>query len=184
MGKILKILIGLIVFAFFMITVKLAYDWLADYDYANEPEEQQTNREKAPDFTMLDREGNTLTLFDLIENGKPIVLNFWASWCPPCREEMPDFDKVYAEIGDEVQFIMLNLADGNRETIESATKFVDDHGYNFPVYFDVEFSGASAYAVRSIPTTVLIDIDGNIATTKLGAINESTLKSLIDELRN
>ena len=138
--------------------------------------------EEAADFTMTDREGNTLTLHGFIENGKPIVLNFWASWCPPCRIEMPDFEKVYAELGNEVQFIMLNLVDGTRETKESGVKFIDEQGYTFPIFFDYNRSGASAYAVRSIPTTIFIDKDGYITNTMIGAIDEETLRNGVNSL--
>jgi thiol-disulfide isomerase/thioredoxin len=79
---------------------------------------------KAPDFSMTDKDGNTVTLSGLIANGKPVVLNFWASWCPPCKVEMPEFDRVYQEFGGEVQFVMLNLADGQRETIEKGGQYV------------------------------------------------------------
>ncbi len=70
---------------------------------------------KAPDFAVTDREGNTVRFSDL--TGKPIVINFWASWCPPCKSEMPEFDKVYRELGESVTFLMINATDGNRETV-------------------------------------------------------------------
>ncbi|MBP3544577.1 MAG: TlpA family protein disulfide reductase, partial [Lachnospiraceae bacterium] len=79
-------------------------------------EEETTEPEKvpAPDFTVIDAEGNEVKLSDM--RGKPVVVNFWASWCGPCKMEMPEFEEVYKELGDEVHFMMVNLTDGWQET--------------------------------------------------------------------
>lgn len=127
----------------------------------------------APDFTVLDGEGNPVKLSDF--RGKPVILNFWASWCPPCKSEMPDFDAAYAEYGEEIQFVMVNLTDGYQETVESAQAFLLDSGYSFPVYFDTELEAAIAYAATSIPVTYLIDADGNLMGQARGAISGETL---------
>lgn len=136
--------------------------------------ESEENKTKAPDFTMYDSDGNPLNLSDL--EGKPIVLNFWASWCPPCKSEMPYFDTVYLEMGDEIQFLMVDLVDGNRETIEKGMDFTDGEGFSFPVYFDTTNEAANVYGVRSIPTTYFIDKEGYIVTGAQGAIDEDTLR--------
>ena len=126
-----------------------------------------------PDFTVYDRDGNQVKLSDFI--GKPIVLNFFASWCGPCKSEMPDFEAKYREIGDGVQFLMINLTDGYYETVKSATDFIDGAGYTFPVFFDTDSSAATAYNVVSIPTTYFIDANGNIVARATGAISAATL---------
>ncbi|MBQ4347432.1 MAG: TlpA family protein disulfide reductase, partial [Firmicutes bacterium] len=87
----------------------------------------------APDFTVYDSEGNAVMLSDFI--GKPIVLNFWASWCGPCKMEMPEFNEAYAELGEDIQFLMVNVTTG-RETQESASAFIEENGYSFPVFYD------------------------------------------------
>ena len=129
---------------------------------------------QAPDFAMEDGEGNTVRLTDFL--GKPIVLNFWASWCPPCKTEMPHFQKLYEELGDSVTFIMVDLTDGNQETKAQGQAYIAEQGYSFPVYFDTAMEGAYAYMVSAIPMTLFIDTDGNLQAAARSAINESTLR--------
>ncbi|MCL2111057.1 MAG: TlpA family protein disulfide reductase [Clostridiales bacterium] len=136
---------------------------------------------KALDFSMSDGDGNSVNLLDF--EGKPVVLNFWASWCPPCKDEMPDFEKAYQELGEEVQFVMLNLTDGVRETREIGEQYIRDNGFTFPVYFDTNQEGSLTYAIRSIPTTLFIDKDGYIVTGVQGAINEAYLRRGIDLIK-
>lgn len=136
-----------------------------------EPEEKPP----APDFSVIDKDGNSVKLSDM--KGKPVVVNFWASWCPPCKSEMPEFNKVYEELGDEVVFMMVDLVDGYQETQENGAAYVAKEGFTFPVYYDIEQEAAMAYAVMSIPTTVFIDKDGFIAATAKGAIDEQYLRA-------
>ena len=143
--------------------------------------EQKDDELLASDFTVLDVNNNEVKLSDLF--GKPIVLNFWASWCPPCKSEMPEFNKVYEEMGDEITFAMVSLTDGVRETIETANKYVQAEGFTFPVYFDTEGEAAHVYEISSIPTTIFIDKNGYVITEALGTINERTLRNGIDMIR-
>jgi thiol-disulfide isomerase/thioredoxin len=134
----------------------------------------------APDFTMLDMNGETVSLSSFF--GEPIVVNFWATWCPPCASELPHFDKAAAEYEGKVRFLMVDLTDGRRDTVESAKAYVEERGYTFPLYFDTESSGAIAYAVYSIPLTVFINADGNIQASRVGAMNEEMLYDYLEEL--
>ncbi|MBQ3126854.1 MAG: TlpA family protein disulfide reductase [Clostridia bacterium] len=136
----------------------------------------------APDFTVYDGEGNAVHLSDFL--GQPVVLNFWASWCPPCKAEMPDFDAAFAEHGGEIAFMMINMTDGMQETKETATAHVQEAGYRFPVYFDTDYSAAIAYSASSLPTTYFIRADGTIAAYAVGMLDAASLAQGIDMIDN
>ncbi|MBQ7801535.1 MAG: TlpA family protein disulfide reductase [Oscillospiraceae bacterium] len=141
---------------------------------ATEPTEA-TEPEKAyaPDFMVVDAEGNEVKLSDFV--GKPVLLNFWASWCGPCKSEMPELEEAYQEWQDEIQFLMVNLTDGSYETLESAQEFLAGTDYTFPVYFDTASEAANAYGVSSIPTTWFIDAEGVLVARYVGAIDGESL---------
>ena len=134
-----------------------------------EGEAQEQEKLKAPDFSVYNASG----LSDYF--GKPIVLNFWASWCGPCQMEMPDFEEVYRERGAEIHFMMVNVT-GGRETLESAREFIAEKGYSFPVFYDTESEAANTYAAYSIPTTYFIDSEGYLAARAVGAIDRESLE--------
>lgn len=143
----------------------------------NENTSSNTDKYKAPELKVTDESGKTYTLNDF--KGKSVVINFWASWCPPCKSEMPNFQEVYEEQSDEVEFLMVALIDGSKETKETAKGYVDDNGFTFPVYYDSNNTSAINFGVNSIPTTVLIDKDGNIVDQHIGALSKANLEALI-----
>ena len=134
----------------------------------------------APDFTVYDAEGNEVRLSDY--RGKSVVVNFWATWCPPCRAELPYFDAAFAERGKDVAFLMIDLTDGSRETQETVRAFLDETGYAFPVCYDTQLDAAAAYGVNSIPLTVLIDAQGRQVATHLGSMTGEQLNALLDAI--
>ena len=148
-------------------------------DETNDAGQQKT---LAPDFIVFDAEGKEVKLSDYI--GKPIVLNFWASWCGPCQMEMPDFHEKYLDIGGDIHFLMINMTDGSRETVESASGFIAEKGYTFPVLFDTGSNAAVTYGAYSLPTTYFIDGDGYIVARAVGAIDAETLQQGIDMIRS
>ncbi len=137
-----------------------------------------SKKEQAPDFIVYDADGNAVHLSDYF--GKPIVLNFWASWCGPCKMEMPDFNEMYLELGDEVHFLMVNVTDGAQETFASASAFVEDSGYAFPVLYDMDQTAAYVYAVYSLPTTYFIDAEGYAIAYGMGALSMEDLQRGLD----
>jgi len=136
----------------------------------------------APDFEVIDGAGNPVKLSSFF--GKPIVLNFWASWCGPCQSEMPDFNEKYAELGGDVHFVMVNMTDGGRETIETASAFIEKNGYDFPVLFDTKSAAAMTYGAYSLPTSFFINAEGYVIAQAVGAIDAATLQKGIDMITN
>lgn len=129
------------------------------------------------DFTMTDKSGNTVKLSDFF--GKPLVVNFWATWCYPCKSEMPHFESAYKEYGEEIHFLMVNVGDGYDE----AYKFADSYGYTFPVYHDTTYSATYAYGVSSIPMTLFINESGELVKSQIGMMNENTLIDAIELIK-
>ena len=134
---------------------------VADEENNNNGTTENTSSESknlAPNFTVYDMEGNEVNLTDFF--GKPIIINFWASWCGPCKMEMPDFNEAYETYKDEIEFLMVNMTDGSRETIEVASSFIAESGYTFPVYYDTDYSAAITYSVSSLPTSYFLNAEG------------------------
>ncbi len=194
MNKKLKTVVQIAAFALFLAAAFYAYGLLSkkappqntmDIQNKEEPsqnsEEGERGKDAAPDFTVLDAGGNAVKLSDMV--GKPIVLNFWASWCPPCKGEMPEFNEIYEEKGEEITFMMVDLVDGRRETIEKGAQYIEDQGFTFPVYYDTEQEGASRYSVFSIPKTVFIDKEGYIVAVVGGAMDAEALRQKIDMIK-
>lgn len=192
MKKNIKILVAIIGFAVFLLIVSLIYKNLSEKYQVKSPSDQWPTAEtsespsaseapkiEAPDFTAIDADGNKVKLSDY--KGTPVILNFWASWCPPCKSEMPDFNKVSGEYSkDQLVFLMVDMVDGDRETVETGKKFVEDNHFTFNVLYDTTQEAAYAYGIRSIPSTLFIDKDGYVQTGVEGAIDEETLRKDID----
>lgn len=142
---------------------------------------ETTSSEVAADFTVCDAEGNTIKLSDF--KGKGVVVNFWADWCSPCRQELPDFMQAYEKYKNDVIFMMVNVSCESDEQIQSILKFAEDNSYSFPIYFDKLQSASIAYGVRTIPLSVFIDKNGNIVGTHNGVISRQILENYIQKIR-
>lgn len=113
-----------------------------------------------------------------------MVLNFWASWCGPCKKEMPDFELMHQELQESgaATLLSINLTDGKRETEKTARAFVEEGGYTFPVLLDTEDAAAQAYRIYSIPTTFIINKEGRIAAWAEGAVTKEAVLAAIEDL--
>lgn len=132
----------------------------------------------APDFTFYHLDGSEAKLSDYF--GKPMVLNFWSSNCGPCRSEMPDFQRAYEELGDVVNFVMVNVTDGYWDTVDSASSYVAEEGFTFPVFYDTDNHAAYTYGITGLPTTFFLSAEGNLVAGRSGAMNYDILMGGID----
>ena len=182
------LLILILVFALLLGGASVLYSRLSETveseQLAQAPETENSEEKEpiiAPDFTVYDIEGSEVHLSDYL--GTPVVLNFWASWCGPCKMEMPHFEEKSKELAGEVQFLMVNVTDGGRETVETASSFIAGEGFTFPVFYDTAYSASSAYGAYSLPTTIFINAEGHAIAQAVGAIDSATLQKGIDMIK-
>lgn len=136
----------------------------------------------APDFTLETLAGETVTLSEL--KGKKVILNFWATWCPPCKAEMPHMESFYSKLTDEdqVELIAVNVTESERRGIGEVETFVDSYELSFPIPLDKTAEVTHKYGVMSMPTTYMIDTQGRIAQKVIGPLDEKTLNELVDSM--
>jgi cytochrome c biogenesis protein CcmG, thiol:disulfide interchange protein DsbE len=134
----------------------------------------------APDFTLEDLEGNTYSLSDL--RGRPILVNFWASWCPPCRAEMPAIQRTY-QAYQEDGLLVLAVNAANQDSLAEASRFVEQHNLTFPILLDRDGSVSRLYEVRSLPTSFFFDREGKIRDVVVGGpMAEALLRVRAEQL--
>lgn len=138
----------------------------------------------APDFTLKDIQGNSVNLSDY--KGKVVFLNFWASWCPPCKSELPDFNKASEELnkGTDAVILAINATNGyNGETPDRVKKFVKDNNITMKVLLDEKDDASMQYGVSSLPTTFVIRKDGTVYGYQVGPMSYKKIMELVDELK-
>ena len=133
---------------------------------------------KAEDFVAYDIDGNEVKLSDCY--GKPIVLNFWSTWCNHCKIELPLFEKAYKENPD-ITFIMINITAA--DDIKLVKELLEKNGYTFTVWLDSDVDATAKYGVSSIPATYFIDKNGNIVNHTVGEMDEATLEKRLEMIR-
>lgn len=182
MSKTMKTIITAVVILVVGLGLFFTYDYLMG-KYENQGGQGITNsgtNEEAPDFTMTDVNGKSVKLSDF--KGKAVVLNFSTSWCTYCKQEKPTIEEAYKKYGDQVAFLMVDLVGVSGDTAEKFKAHIDEKGYTFPIYFDNDQEGMSAFGINSFPQTFFIDKEGKITHTTMGAIQSSELESAITDL--
>ena len=154
----------------------------------DETETEETNEDEGVlpiDFTLYDQYGNEHTLSEY--KGKVVFLNIWATWCPPCKEELPYIEELYEEYNkNQDDVVMLGVASpnvGREGTEESIKEFLEENQYSFPVVFDEEATMIYGYGISAFPSTLIINKDGYITRYIPGGMTKETMKSLIEEER-
>lgn len=151
---------------------------------AEEKQETESGLTPAIDFILTDQYGNTHKLSDY--KGKTVFLNFWATWCSPCRAEMPDIQKLYesAETEGEDALVVLGVAApnlGNEKSEEEIKAFLEENGYTYPVLMDTTGEVFMSYGVNAFPTTFMITREGEVFGYASGQLNEATMKSIVEQ---
>lgn len=137
--------------------------------------------EKVPGFALSDLSGKTVALSDF--KGQKVILNFWATWCPPCRQEMPEFNELNAELkqSGEAVLLAINMTDGRRETKSKVAEFLKSNKYDLHVLLDTQSEAAAIFSIRGIPTTIVIDSEGVMRGQIVGA---TTKDAVLNTVRN
>ena len=138
----------------------------------------------APDFTLETLQGETVTLSDL--RGKAVVVNLWASWCPPCRAEMPALQAAYeADRGRGLEILAVDMT--YQDTEQDALRFIEEFGLTFTIPMDRDGTVARQYLLRALPSTFFVGPDGVITKVVIGGpMSEATIRTngqaMLDEL--
>ena len=137
-----------------------------------------SNSAKAPDFNLKDQYGVTHSLENY--KGKVIFLNFWATWCPPCKKEMPDVESIYKEYGENKKDVVILGVNSEKEN--EVKKFLKDKGYTFPTVIDENSEVMRKYFIQAFPTSFVIDKEGNVYGYVMGGLTKEQIKQVIEEV--
>lgn len=129
----------------------------------------------APEFSLQSLEGKSVSLSQF--RGKTVLLNFWATWCPPCRAEMPDMQRVAQDHPDDLVVLAVDL----QEAPEPVASFVKQFGLSFPILLDTRGDVSQMYGVQSLPSSFFIDPLGRVASFNIGALNESAIRRRVQQ---
>lgn len=162
------VVLGLIIF--------LALELTSTYKEARKQEPVRTMQ--ATDFSLPTLEGEERSLHE--ERGKVVIINFWATWCEPCKIEMPHLQSFYEKYKEDVEILAVNVTD--KESDKAVKKFIDKYGITFPVLLDQSGDISTMYGAFTIPTTIILNRDGEIEKEILGPMEEDLLIEYIKPL--
>jgi thiol-disulfide isomerase/thioredoxin len=135
----------------------------------------------APDFQLLDLEGKAASLSD--NRGKPTLINFWATWCGPCQNELPHFEKAYQSHRNQINFMMVNatMTEPDQKAVQ---QYVKQKGYTFPVYLDTDETSISfdRYHIPGIPVTIAVDRQGRVIRKMIGEVSKQQIDQIVEQL--
>lgn len=192
MKNLIILIIGLIILITLLIFASTKFDstsgefssdtyvWNIDENTETSEIESETAIREAKDFydfTVEDASGNLVKKSDIA--GKPMIIHFWASWCGYCLYELPALQNIYDVYGDNINFMIVCITDGEYETVESAKSFLSDKGYTLPIYFDVNSEALhnyQLYDLSSVSRTYLFDINGNYVSKANKMVTEDILE--------
>ncbi|MDO4399625.1 MAG: TlpA disulfide reductase family protein [Coriobacteriia bacterium] len=177
------VLVAVLAIAWFAYSMLTAPSGVGEPDVTTSVAQDEADLPKLADYDSIvyTPDGDTITLTN-IASGKPLVMNFWATWCPYCIDEMDDFQALYDEYGDRVAFAFVDATDGNRETVEDALGWMADNGHDLPVYLDVRREAVADYGVTAFPTTVVVSKTGAILVIQPGRIDPDMMRSAIESV--
>ncbi len=136
--------------------------------------------QQAPAFSLEDLDGAQVSLAAF--RGRPVLINFWASWCPPCRAEMPELQRVYASQGsDGLMILAVNLS--TQDNLDDVRRFVAEQGLTFPILLDSEQAVTAAYRVNPLPTSVFVTPEGKVHLVQIGQMDRGFVESVLREMR-
>ena len=160
---------------------KAIKDEMLGYDVKLGEEVSLQQGEPAPNFTLHNLQGEALTLEQL--KGKKVILNFWATWCGPCKKEMPHLQKYYEQYAKEqnVEIVGVNLT-YTRDQEEAIAQFIKSHELTFPIVLEKTEEVARQYEILTIPSTFMLDTEGNIQRQIIGPLNTESLVAYMQEI--
>lgn len=179
---------------FIVIIVILMLIGYGVYDYYNgksdksSPSQEITENEvkvgiekdqQAPNFELTDLEGNAVALSDY--RGQKVLINFWATWCPPCRVEMPHMQRFYEDFNSEVVILAVNMTSIDKG-MDAITPFIEEFGLTFPIVLDQEGDVMNTYQITAYPTTYAVDSQGVIRAKFIGPMNYETMKNIVEKM--